>query len=92
MIPKHSTMDIIRTTLRNLRHKHAFMPGAEQRIAEQLDQDWLEQDRYVPSWVNQAERLINDEKVTLKRLNDLNVTITVLIGWQLWMIYRDEIP
>lgn len=85
---KPSTRDIVRTTLRYLESKYQFMPGAEERISASLD----DYGQYSPSWVVQAEHLINNEKITIKKLNDLNITIEVLIGWQWWALFAHEIP
>jgi hypothetical protein len=82
-----STRDIIATTLRQLEAQHVFMPGALDRITQRLDKD-----HYTPSWVDEAERAINNEKLTLKKLEAMGVTIQVLVGWQAWMLWRDEIP
>jgi hypothetical protein len=86
-----TTEDIIETTLRHLEATNTFMPGAASRIAKQLDRDWFQfYDTYAPGWVEQAERLINSEKLTLEKLKEHNVTIKELIGWQEWMIFRDH--
>lgn len=85
-----STVEIIRCTLRNLQGDYCFMPGAAERIADQLDKDWFQQDQYAFGWVDEAERLISSEKLTLKKLEEHNVTIKTLVGWQMWMLFRDE--
>jgi hypothetical protein len=89
---KPNTLDIIRTTLRNQSSKYTFMPGAEERIVKALDEWGFPPDAEVPSWIDQAEKLILSEQLTLKKLKELNVTIDVLIGWQEWMIWQDQIP
>jgi hypothetical protein len=87
---KRSTVDIIRCTLRN--HEAQFMPGAASRIAGQLDKRFAVRERHYldHGWVDEAERLISSEKLTLKKLEEHNVTIKTLVAWQMWMLYRDE--
>ena len=81
-----STDKIIKHVLRQLEHNYVFMPGAVERISNTLG----DKITYTPSWIDEAERLINNEKLTLKKLEQSNVTITNLIAWQMWMIHRDE--
>ena len=81
-----STVEIIKHALRQLEHNYVFMPGAVERISNTLG----DKITYTLSWVDEAEALINSEKLTLKKLEEHNVTITNLIAWQMWMIHRDE--
>ena len=78
---KRDTRSIIRTVLQN--SKHHFLPGAEDRIIAQLSDD-----PYDLTWVDNAQRLINEEILAFDRPRS-QAELQVLIGWQAWMIYRE---
>ena len=85
------TESLIETTIRCCEHESPFMPNATRRIMSKIGSRAVHATD--PNWdvfLDELAALINGEKLTMKKLEQLGVTMETLVGWQWWMIYRDE--